>query len=284
MVDIDETPAAMRTLSVSKIEKALLCPLAMRFQYVDRIPQPSGGKLLAGNVVHEILEFALRGFARTGKYPDWKELDDLYEPTWQKRVAKEEAREDFLGWDWSSDDPEEKVKREYRPLVKIAREQVLPTLKPWMLGGEPVVEYKIDLELQSDVGPFTLLGYLDLLDHTGMLIDWKTTEQEVSKRARKTWLQFAAYSLWAWPIVGDDTMRCEKIFLVRASRPYVERVPFTITPKHRGYLVRVAAEVWKMVHHGVFLPNTETWHCSPKFCAFYAGCQGEIDKPSTTPH
>lgn len=282
MIDFDSTepPAMMRNLSVSKIETALLCGLKLKYGYVDRLPKLAAWVLVAGNVLHEILEFALREFVKTGKYPDWKALDDLYEPTWTRRIAQEESKKDFIGWENRPDDPREKIHREYRPLIRLAREEVLPTLNPWRFGDEPVIEYKIELELDSEVGPFPLLGYIDYLDASGVLMDWKTTslnkEGELSKRAQRTWLQFAAYSLWAYPIVGEENLPCEKIFLVRGEKPFVKRKPFVVGPAHREWFVKVAASVWKMIKTGLYLPNTEGWWCSPDFCPFFGGCRGEI--------
>lgn len=271
-----EDSGPLKNLSVSKIEKAMLCPMAFKFQYIDRIPQPSSGRFLAGNVVHEIMEVALREYAKSGKYPEAKALDDLYEPTWAQKTQEEEARQDFLGWDWEPDDPMEKAKADYRHLIRVAREQILPTIKPWMLGKEPVIEYRIDLELRSEMGPFKLLGYADFLDDSGFLGDWKTTENKVSDRAKRMWLQFAGYSLWAYPIVGQENLKCQKIFLVRAKKPYFERCEFVITAKHREYFVKVAAAVWQMVQAGAYIPVTDTWFCKPGWCGYYAGCQGEF--------
>jgi CRISPR/Cas system-associated exonuclease Cas4 (RecB family) len=266
----------MRNLSVSKIEAALLCPKKFRYQYVDKIPQPSSYKLVAGNVVHEILERAFAHFAKHEKYPDWKYLDDMYEPTWQEKVREEEARDSFIGWGIEKDDPMERIKTGHRPLIKLAREKVLPTMKPWMMGSEPMVEYRMELELQSEIGPFKLLGYIDLVEDQGILMDWKTTDEEVSARAQRTWLQFAAYSMFVYPIVGEENLRCEKIFLVRAEKPFIKRVAFTVGEKHRAYFANVAAQVWQMMNAGVFLPNVDGWICKPGWCPYWMGCQGEV--------
>jgi hypothetical protein len=266
----------MKNLSVSKIEKLQLCGLAMKYQYVDKIPQPASWKLLAGNVVHEILESALRHFARNGKYPPTKDLAEQFDPVWDARVREEQEKPWFIGWAEDKNDPVEKLKREYRPLVALAADQVLPTIKPWMIDGEPAVEYQVDLWLQSPWGPFQLLGYIDLLDASGVLMDWKTTDgPEVSARALRTWLQFAAYSILVWPIVGEEMVRCEKIFLVRGDRPFVQRAPFQVGPAHREWFARVAAQAWGMVKNNVYMPNTDGWYCKPDYCSFWAGCQGE---------
>jgi hypothetical protein len=282
MIDFDavQEPQEMRTLSVSKIETALLCGLKLKYSYVDKIPRLGAWVLLAGNVFHEIVEFALRERAAKGAYPDWKTLDGMFEPVWNRRVQDAEGKPDFIGWEEKPDDPMEKIKAEYRPLIRVAREEVLPTLQPWMLGNEPVVEQQISMEIQSPVGPFNLLGYIDYLDASGVLMDWKTTQLnekgELSKRAQRTWLQFAAYSLWAYPIVGEEDLRCEKLFLVRGEKPSVVRKKFVVGRKHREWFIRVAGAVWQMIKLKIFLPNTESWSCNPDFCAFFGGCRGEI--------
>lgn len=277
MIDLERGPAyRMRTLSVSKIEQAMMCGLRLKYMYVDRIPRLASWVLLAGNVLHEITEHALRQVAKTGTYPDWKELDDMFEPVWERRVSEEQAKREFLGWEHDPEDPCEKIKSEYRPLVRLAREQVLSTMRPWTLGGDPVVEHRVEIEMESDAGPFTLLGYVDLLADSGVLMDWKTTEESVSRRQLRTWLQFAGYSIWAYPIVGKEDLPCEKIFLVRGKEPFVQRKPFVMTHHHRAWFVKAAAQVWKSIVTGVFVPNTNGWWCSSKFCPYWMGCQGEI--------
>lgn len=277
MFDI-AAPSPMKNLSVSKIEKILLCPKNFELQYIHKIPEPRSWKAHAGVVVHHVIEDALREYAKSGVYPDWQTMDDQFEPAWEKEQKEQEGKPWFVGWKEEADDPIEELRRTYRPLIRIAREQVLPTVRPWMIGNDPVVEQRIDLEVRTKVGLCPIIGYVDMLDASGVLMDWKSTGKKVSNRAKRTWLQFAAYSLWAWPIVGEQDLKCEKIFLVRGenNEPYVERVPFVVGPKHREYFVKVAAQVWEMIHHGIFIANLDGWLC--KYCSFFQGCQGELVK------
>lgn len=273
-------PNPMKNLSVSKIEKALLCAKNFELQYLHKIPSPNNWKMHAGNVVHEIIEDALTEYARTGIYPDWQTMDDRYDPVWKAQQKESEEKPWFIGWQEEPDDPLEKLRREYRRLIRVARDEVLPTVRPWMIDDSPVVEYKIDLDIRTKVGICPIIGYADMLDASGVLMDWKTTGKKVSNRAKTTWLQFAAYSIWAWPIVGESELKCEKVFLVRGEKddPHAERVSFTMGPKHREYFVKVAAQVWEMMHHNIYIANPNTWLCKPSFCPFHAGCMGELVK------
>lgn len=273
------TPKPVKNLSVSKIEKFLLCPKNFELAYVHQIPQPQSWKPFGGVVVHKIIESAMKQFSKTDKYPDWQSMDDQYEPLWAETVKEYEKKPGFIGWQDDPKDPLETLKPEYRKLIRLAREQVLPTINPWRIGDEPVVEWRIDFDLRSKVGTFPIIGYADLLDSSGVLMDWKSTGKEVSKRAKSNWLQFAAYSIWAWPILGEPEVRCEKIFLARGGgEPFVERVPFVVGPKHREYFVRTAAQIWETIQRQIYICNHGTWLCKPDFCPFWAGCAGELSK------
>lgn len=270
---------AMKHISVSKIEKFLQCPLSFKYRYVDKIPEPSAGVLLSGKVVHEVLEHALRAYAKTDKYPEWQELDDMFLPVWERQKKEEEEKETFLTWQFNEDDPHDKVRDESRALVRVARQDALPKIRPWLIGPEPVIEYRIDLELDSELGPFKLLGFIDLLDASGILMDWKTTRNKVSNRAKKNWLQFAAYSLHVWPLIGNEMVKCQKIFLVRGDDPRVEFCDFEITPKHREWFVNIAAQVWRSIYYGVYPARSGEWFCNQKFCSFWGPCQEGIWTP-----
>lgn len=283
-----ERPRPVRNLSVSKIEKAMLCPKHYRLKFLDKIPEPASWVAHGGIVVHEIVEGALKTFARKGIYPNWQDLDDQFDVTWNHQQLKTEGKDDFIGWKEDPQEPYEKVKAECRPLVRLAREEALPSYRPMILESGPVVEHRIDLELDSPIGPFPLIGYIDLLDEAGILADWKTTgvnkEGKVSDRKMKSWFQSAAYSIWGWPIVGDEELQCQKIFLVKGPEPRIEISRFKVGPKHRGFFIEQAAQCWVMTMNGGFVANPNTWMCNPKYCFAYEICRGEIDDAGYDAH
>jgi CRISPR/Cas system-associated exonuclease Cas4 (RecB family) len=275
------TKPPIKNLSVSRIEKAMLCPKHYKLKVIDKIPEPASWVAHGGIVVHGVIEDALKTFGRTGKHPSWQEMDDHYTKGWNDQQLKTEGKDDFIGWKDDPKEPPEKVMADCRPLVRLAREEALPRYRPWILDDRPVVEYRLDLELESAVGPFPIIGYMDLLDDSGAIVDWKTTspgkDGQVSQRKLKGWLQNAAYSLWAWPIVGEEVVRCQKVFLVKGPTPRVEYSNFTVGPKQRKFFLEVASEVWRMTVQGGFPANTNTWMCRPDFCSYYQVCRGEID-------
>ena len=277
----------MRNLSVSKIEKAMNCPKHYKLKYIDKIPEPSSWVAHGGIVVHSIVEGALKGFGRSGKYPSWQDMDDQFEVVWNEQVLKTEGQDNFIGWKDEPKEPVEKIRAEYRPLVRLAREdpQALPAYRPWIHDGTPMVEQRLDLELSSPIGSFPLIGYIDLVSDEGVLGDWKTTSAKedgtISERKMKNWLQAACYSIHTWPIVGQEMQPCEKVFLVRGPEPKVIKHKYVVGPKQRKFFTDAAAEVWRMTVQGGFPPNTNTWLCKADWCFAYQVCRGEADDESS---
>lgn len=269
----------MKNLSVSKIEAYLLCPKAFKAQYIDYTPKPEIGHLFAGNVIHKVIENALREVAQGSECPDWKTMDDRFLPTWDEMKREKESSKWFKGWNWK-EVPEEEAKEKYRPLVRLAREKALPKYRPMVFEDRtPAIEARIDIPFDTEVGECPIVGYADLLTEDGLLVDWKTTlRQEVSKSAKSSWIQFGVYSIWSWPLVGEEVQRCEKVHLVGGEDPHVEVSTFEIGETHRHYVIDVVNHVWKAIHYGIYPPVTATWKCSPKFCQLYDSCQGPVRK------
>jgi CRISPR/Cas system-associated exonuclease Cas4 (RecB family) len=262
----------VKWLSVSKIGTFMKCPRQAWYRYVLKTPEPSSGAMMAGRTVHSVVEKALRQVMGGGKLPSAAEMDDWFGPAWEGEVKNEETKPSFLGWQWDADDPEEKVREESRGLVRVAREEVLPTLRPALVEHD----FHYDLDAHGS-GPFRVYGVVDLFETTGTVSDWKTTKG-VTENARKLDAQFWGYAVWHKAHTGRDVMPCQKIFLARGrKKATVEIVRYEVGQRHREFFIETAAEVWKMLQNeGGFVPNTGGWWCAPKWCSFYGICQGEL--------
>lgn len=269
MSDLTQVSSEVRHLSPSKIEGLMKCPEQFRLRYVEKIPEPSVGVMLAGRVVHAVIERSMKQ-VRFGKpLPVAHEMDDWFLVSWNDQIKEEEEKPSFLGWEWDEDDPPEKAKAEFRALIPYVRESVLPEIRP------KFIEEPVKLMYPSEIGEFLVWGQLDLMDEAGAIWDWKTTAK-VSANAKKGWFQFAHYSRLAVEVTGDLATPIKKTFLVRGKRPKHEIVPFVLGPMHREWFARVAANAWKVVKAGAYVANTGGWWCAPDWCGFYAVCQGDF--------
>lgn len=262
--------SAIEYLSYSKIDKFLDCPLKFKFKYVDKIPEKAAGIPLSGNAVHSALEHALI-FVKAGKpLPPAAELDDVYLKEWDAKIAEEEAKDRFIGWDWR--EPKEKLKAECRELVKFARNAVLPSIHP------KLIEEEINFNVPTKIGPVRVNGYIDLVTEENEIVDWKTSD-EVKKSHRKMGYQMPCYSVWAVEngigLPGGVT-KTKKIVLIRGEEPSSAVLRFDVHPAHRERFKYIAANVWMAIQAGAYVPNNASFLCSEKWCPYWAGCEGEL--------
>jgi CRISPR/Cas system-associated exonuclease Cas4 (RecB family) len=251
-------------LSVTKIEAATLCPLRFRYRFVDRLPEPSSGVAFAGRTFHTIMEHALKLRLGGLPIPRPQELDDRFLAEWQAGIEREEQSEGFCGWQWDEGDSPERAQSDYRALVRLAATDVLPSIRPQF------VEHRFEIS----VGGVPLVGYLDLVEEGGVLSDWKTVGS-ISARQRLLSLQLMGYSWAVQSLLGttSDT-EARKLFFVRnGNHPKFEAVSFVVRDEHRRWFAQVAEAVWRMVRAEAYVPNTDGWWCTPKFCSYYSICQ-----------
>jgi hypothetical protein len=236
------------------------------YRYKYHLPEPSVGVMLAGRVVHAVLEGALTSVILGKGLPSAKDLDDHFAVAWAADVQKEEARDGFSGWVWNEGDPEKIVREESRGLVRMAREEILPNIRPRF------VEHKFNYELPSAAGPFRIYGVIDLLEEDGAMVDWKTVDK-ISQNAKGFDVQFPGYSIYVSDLLKEPVTKARKIFLVRGKRkPCWEVSNYNVLEHQRTWFAEVAAEVWRTIQADVWLPNTGGWIHSAKFCSFWNTC------------
>ena len=263
----------IKYLSVSKISAAQKCPEQLRFRYEEHIPEPSSGTFHLGKVVHGVLERALRKVTLGESLPSHQDMDDMVGVVWEEIRKDEEHRENFICWQWDEDDPEEVAREGARDLVKLARTEVLEKIKPVF------VEHDINMNLESDIGPFRIYGIIDLMEEGGMITDWKTAYGKVSDFARKQDVQIDGYGTWHHLYTKQPVAPMRKLFLVRrkGKQPIVDVANYQVTEAHREWFKRIAGNVWKMVQAKAYVPNPSGWWCSRDWCSFWGVCpQGQL--------
>jgi hypothetical protein len=269
--EFEQESVEVKHLSPSKIEAWFMCGESFRFRYVEKIPETSGGVMIAGRVVHSVIEFAMNQVKAGKPLPGAKDLDDLYLKEWESQIKEEEEKESFIGWRWDDGDPEESVKKGFREIIPAISVDLLPTIRP------KYIEETVKVSYPSEIGDFLVWGQLDLMDEDGVIWDWKTTKDKVSNRQKEGWFQFAHYAAFAVKMTDQPVTPIRKTFLVRGRKKKpIEIVPFELGPTHRDFFARQAATVWKAVKSGVYPLITESWHCSEKFCSFFSGCMGDL--------
>jgi hypothetical protein len=256
-------------MSVSRMGTLGKCALQARYRYVDQIPERSSGSFLFGKVFHSVVEMSLREILLS-KSPTLDQLLAAITPTWNKLTAEEEGASGFLGWSWSDDDSPERATEELPGVVRIYHSDVMPTLRPRL------VEHKFSYELPSNVGPFEVFGFIDLIEDDWSITDWKTANGKVSPFAKKPDSQLPGYAVWVAREASLTTVEARKVWFVRGRKARIEKAQFRIGAPAMDFFRAQAASMWQMVEANAWPANTNGWWCSQKFCSFYEGCQGEL--------
>jgi hypothetical protein len=257
----------IKYLSPSKISALQMCGEEFRLNYVEGIPKRSSGTFHFGKVVHALMENALRQVILGNKLPSAKDMTDTVKDVWDKVWAEEEKREKFIGWEWNEDDSPEKAFADVAPLITVARNEVLPTIKPVH------VEHGWNVHLDDEGGePFRIYGVIDLLEQGGLVTDWKTANGKVSQFARKHDVQIDAYGYWVNQYMKLDVVSMRKVFLIRSKRPGIDCEKYEVGPTHRARFEQAARAAWRMIKAEAYLANPNTWKCSEKFCSYWNIC------------
>jgi len=266
----------VRHLSPSKIETAMKCPEQFRLRYVEKIPEVSIPSMLSGRVIHKIMELYLKGVVAGKGVSSAQDMDDLFVKEWERQTKEEEEKENHIGWATDPDDPLEKIYAESRALIPFVRAEVLPSIKPAILHGNPLIEHTVKDEYETEAGEtFLVWQVIDLVEENQTLTDWKTT-RKVSKNAVKSWFQMSAYSNFIARVFGKEIVEARKVFLIRGKKPKVDVANYLMGPGHREWFKRQAISTWKMVKSGAYVANTTTWACSENWCSYYQCCQGDL--------
>lgn len=211
-------------LSPSSIGAFTTCPLAFRFSYVDRLPEPPSAPASKGTLVHRALERLML------REPPERTLDAaLHDLT---EAADELASHpEFAGLELS-DDELERFRADAEMLVRRYFDLEDPT-KVRPIG--------LELKLTADLERVTLRGVIDRLelDDDGELVvtDYKTGRSPSERWEQRSLAGVHLYSLLCENALGRRPVRVQLLYL---SEP--EAIIATPnTPSVRGVEVRAAA-------------------------------------------
>jgi len=265
------TPKPFR-LSASKMDAWMKCPLAAKFQYVDRLPRKMNSAATFGVCIHHALkvyndnddlEQAIHAFETTWSNPE--QLDAVPD-TWNKRQTFGGMRERGVN-----------ILREYHESLKWEVREVVAT----------------EHEFLVPFGEFELHGFIDLVEirknERGVeelkVIDYKTNSAAPKVSALPFNVQFTTYVFAA--LQPEFWLSLPKAVWQRAHTLPVRGYWHQLNggrEYHVGVrddddfmrLYRVAREIQNAVDSGVYVPNISGDSCG--FCSFHEPCGLPIPK------
>lgn len=200
--DKEGTPASIvATLSPSRANDYLNCPLLYRFRTIDKLPEPPSIDAIRGTLVHSVLE-KLFTFPRAERSLLLAESQLL--PLWSEM---KESRSDVQ-----------------ELLPKMNEEEFLLSgftlVKRYFDLEDPTIFEPAELETHVEVAlneHLLIHGYIDRLDiaPTGeiRIVDYKTGKAPGIGFEEKSFFQMKFYALILWRTLGKVPKRLQMIFL-----------------------------------------------------------------------
>jgi putative RecB family exonuclease len=243
------------SMSPSRVESFLSCPLAFRFSSIERLPEPPAPYSTKGSLVHRALELL---FTR----PNAERTLQHAESAFQQAVAEYRLDPEFtlLGLDDAAED------------AFFADGWVLVEKYFQMEDPTAVRDIGLELRLEAQVGSLTLRGIIDRLelDAEGRLIvtDYKTGRAPSANYEQKSLAGVHFYSFLCQEVIGRRPAAIRLMYIRTGDI-------ITATPSEQSvrFLTTRTTAVWKAVEKacisGDFRPK-EGPLC--KTCAFQPWC------------
>lgn len=260
----------MDHFSKSALEKYATCGEAYRRRYIVKEEAPTSSNLVFGIAFHETLEkYILRKAAG--------EKVDIFQ-VWCEEYASELKDHGVILFDETS--PEEDEQTGLRMLTTEVIDY-LDSLKPayYILVDEegehsvPAVEMELNMDIPGVPVPF--VGYIDFLGEDGIPVDFKTAARKWSPDKAQKELQPCFY-LYGLEQIGRPSPGnwFHHAVITKGSNPSLTIFETQRSQTEIDWALRMAANAYRGIEAGVFVPNPMAWSCSPVYCEFYHNCMG----------
>ena len=248
-----ELPA---TLTPSKITSFVNCPLAFRFSYIDRLPEPASPQLVLGTLVHRALQLLFTRGLVTDRTP--KNAQGALDAAWDELRNSEEVL--GLGFD--------------NELQSSFLHQATTLLEHYFTLEDPVsvTPVGIELDLRTALENIELRGIIDRLDYLRngefAITDYKTGRSPRPEQSRARLLGVHFYAFLCEQILKRRPREVRLMYLK-------DQVVIVDTPTDqtmRGLRQRAVA-VWAAIEQACIEDNFRPHRSALcKTCAFQAFC------------
>jgi hypothetical protein len=232
----------------------LRCPRQYEFRYVQDLKIPPGLALVGGSSVHTALE---------GNY------------TKKLKTQEDIALDEFVGiFRDTFDEKRDEMVSTPREEVSTYTQNTERCLEIYHEGYAPqIMPDKVELELTAKVDGTEILGYLDLITDTQIVVDHKTSSKSPYHDVADKSPQLSMYE-WLCMENGIETAGLRLDYLVAKKEPCIVQLETERQLEDLDFVVRMMGDVIKGIEKEVFPPNPTSFLCSPKYCGYWERCRG----------
>lgn len=249
-----------RHLSFTQLNMFLRCPRQYEYRYIRGLKVPPSGAMVQSRVWHQTVELNYRQKIQSDRDLALGEMQEFFAAQFDVALAAEEV----------AFEPGEKpgtLKDQGTAIVAAHHKTIAPEVRPLL------VEERFTVDLGEDF-PFDLVGVWDLVERDGTIADNKAYGKTPRQEDLDKNLQFTAYALGFRATRGEIEPGLRMDAIVKTKNPKAVQLHTRRTNDNCRWLLRLIEQVGTAIDSGIFYPNPNGWHCSPRFCGYWGLCMG----------
>ena len=246
-------------LSASQINTYLRYPMQYYYRYIRDLKLPPKSVLTLGSSVHAGIAHNYTQKKETKKDLKIDEVLDAYSQSWELGIKETE---------WQKDELPGKIKDQGIDVLKVYHQEISPKIQP--------IEVEQKYEINFGNVDYTFVGYMDLLDDKGRIVDHKTTARTPSKISSDHRLQLTGYSLLHLVSKGKQEKKVRIDYMVKNCKAKVVTLEDKIRRADIDRLLKLMGYVSKAIEQKMFYPQPHNFMCSAKNCGYWELCHKEF--------
>ena len=236
------------TLSPSQCNMFLGCSAKWWFRYGAGLPDPKGGALVRGAVVHKLAEFWFRQHL-AGNTIELDALAEPFEAIWEQQVE---------GAQFTADEPAEVVKKQAATLARKYIDEAAPEIQVVAL----------EQKVSGEIAGVPVIGWIDMLDVDGRIIDLKTAKAKPAGIEPGYAFQLATYRQLEPRANGKARLDT----VVATKAPQLVTIEYEVSVQDQLLTQSLYPLVREGIREGLYFPNRVSNLCSRKYCNFCDAC------------
>ena len=247
-----------RQLSYTQINMFLRCPRQYEYRYVHGLKVPPTGAMVQSRVWHQTVELNYRQKIHSDRDLPLGEMQEFFAAQFGAALAKEEVAFE-LG------EKPGTLKDQGTAIVAAHHKAIAPEVRPFL------VEQPFTVALGEDF-PFDLVGVWDLVERDGTVVDNKAYRKTPYQEDLDKDLQFTIYALGFRATRGEIETGLRMDAIVKRKNPKVVQLHTRRTNSDCRWVLGLIEQVGKAITSGIFYPNPNGRHCTPRFCGYWSRC------------
>lgn len=251
--------------SPSSLDMLFTCPESFRRRYIEGDKIPPGIAMIRGTAVHGAANVNFSQKIETHEDLSVSDIKDAAAAGFEAELAG--------GYLLTSDEEGQGAKN----VLGAAKDQAVMMAECHAVQQAPqyqpaMVEQGFNIALPGDRD---LLGYIDMADVDGVVVDLKTASKKKSQADADNSLQLTAYAAGYRALTGEPPSDLRLETIIQTKKACVRDVVSTdrTDADFEALAERInAAE--QLLQAGVFLPApVGSWKCSPRWCGYFSTCR-----------